>query len=80
MQPDFLETRGHTAREGTLHLDLDVGVADVDVTIIVRVAPARSVTVDANGWPVGFFEQVAGSMPELERGSQPELEERLPRK
>ncbi len=78
MQPNLLETRGHTAGDGTLHLDLDVGVADVDVTIIIRIAPALSAKVDANGWPIGFFDQVAGSMPELERGSQGEFEERLP--
>jgi hypothetical protein len=78
MPPDLLETRAHTARDGTLHLDLDVGVADVDVTIIVRAMPAATADVDANGWPIGFFEQVAGSMPELERGAQGEFEKRLP--
>jgi hypothetical protein len=40
--------------------------------------PAVPANVDANGWPVGFFEQVAGSMPQIERGSQGEFEERLP--
>jgi hypothetical protein len=78
MPLDSLETRAHTTRDGTLHLDLDVGIADVDVTIIVRVVPAVPANVDANGWPVGFFEQVAGSMPQIERGSQGEFEERLP--
>lgn len=34
--------------------------------------------VDENGWPAGFFDRVAGSMPELRRGSQGEFEERLP--
>jgi len=34
--------------------------------------------VDENGWPEGFFDRVAGSMPELRRGSQGEFEERLP--
>lgn len=34
--------------------------------------------LDANGWPVNFFERVAGSMPDLQRASQGEFEERRP--
>ena len=78
MPPDVIETRAHTTREGMLQIELDVGIADVDVTIVVRVIPAGSANVDANGWPVDFFETVAGSMPELARPPQGELEERLP--
>ncbi|MDD2760138.1 MAG: hypothetical protein PHH11_07575 [Methylomonas sp.] len=34
---------------------------------------------DANGWPIGFFEQTFGSIPDLpERESQGEYEEREP--
>jgi hypothetical protein len=38
-------------------------------------SPSRQVrtgAVDENGWPVGFFDRIAGSMPELHRGSQGE--------
>jgi hypothetical protein len=38
----------------------------------------RSLGGSLHGWPEGFFERVAGSMPELRRGSQGEFEERLP--
>ena len=31
---------------------------------------------DSNGWPTDFFERVAGSMPDLQRASQGEFEER----
>ena len=34
--------------------------------------------LDKNGWPLGFFERVAGSMPALRRGTQGDFEERLP--
>ena len=34
--------------------------------------------LDANGWPINFFERVAGSMPDLQRASQGEFEERRP--
>jgi hypothetical protein len=44
----------------------------------VNVQPAgKADEVDANGWPIGYFEQVVGSMPELERGSQGNFETRL---
>jgi hypothetical protein len=76
MPPEVLETRAHTTAEGILHLDLNVGVADVDVTVVVRIVPTAATAVDANGWPQGFFEQVAGSMPDLERPPQGEFEER----
>jgi len=79
MLNETIEARAHTTPDGKLHLSLDVGVsnADVDVTVQVRPAPPTG-EVDANGWPKGFFDRVAGSMPELERAPQGEYEERLP--
>ena len=78
MWNETIETRGHTTKEGTLNVTVEVGVADADVEITVQV---RAITppdrVDANGWPVDFFERVAGSMPELQRAPQGEFEDRL---
>ena len=54
-------------------------MADVDVAVTVRVrslAPAKD--ADANGWPRGFFDRVAGSMPELRRAPQGDFEQRMP--
>lgn len=74
-----IETRGRTTPEGMLNLSVNVGVADSDVEITVLVRPvASNGKKDANGWPEGFFERVAGSMPELQRASQGKFEERLP--
>ena len=78
MVPEVIEKLARTTRDGMLHLDLDVGVADADVTVIVHVKLAPANGVDANGWPTGFFEQVAGSIPGLERAPQGQFEERLP--
>jgi hypothetical protein len=58
---------------------MDVGMADADVAVIVQVKSlAPSEDLDANGWPKGFFERVAGSMPELRRAPQGRSEERMP--
>jgi hypothetical protein len=55
-----------------------VDVVDADVDVVVTVTPVTTGAVDGNGWPIGFFDRVAGSMPDLGRGSQGEFEERLP--
>jgi hypothetical protein len=79
MPSQTIETRAHTTKDGRLNLSLDVEVPDVDVAVVVTVTPvALGSGVDENGWPEGFFDRVAGSMPELRRGSQGEFEERLP--
>jgi hypothetical protein len=67
------------SQDGRLNLSVDVDVADADVAVVVTVTPVTGGSdVDENGWPDGFFDRVAGSMPELRRGSQGEFEERLP--
>jgi hypothetical protein len=77
MLNETIETRGHTTQEGTLNLTVDVGVADADVAVTVRVIPRTLANEkDANGWPADFFERVAGSMPNLQRAPQGEFEER----
>ena len=79
MLSQTVETRAHTTRDGVLNLSIKVGMTDADVAVSVRVSPLASTSdVDANGWPKGFFEQVAGSMPNLERAPQGDFEERLP--
>lgn len=79
MLNETIETRGHTTKEGILNLSVKVGAADADVAVVVQVralTPAEG--IDANGWPVDFFERVAGSMPELQRAPQGQFEDRLP--
>ena len=63
------KTRAHTTREGTLNISVNVGISDADVAVVVHVKslPAPG-AVDPNGWPVGYFAQVVGSMPDLRRG------------
>ena len=78
MLNETIETRAHTTPDGTLNLSVNVGLADVDVAVVVQVRPLTAAEeVDANGWPIDFFERVAGSMPELQRAPQGEFEKRL---
>jgi hypothetical protein len=72
MLNETIETCGHTTKDGILNLSIKV-----DVAVIVQV---RAVTpedrVDTNGWPSDFFERVTGSMPDLQRPSQGNFEDR----
>jgi hypothetical protein len=79
MTSKIIETRAHTTKDGRLNLSVAVDIADVDVAVVVTVTPvAAGSPVDENGWPEGFFDHVAGSMPGLRRASQGDFEERLP--
>ena len=79
MPSQTIETRAHTTPDGKLNLSVSVGVADADVAVVMTVTPVNTVPdVDENGWPRGFFERVAGSMPDLCRGPQGAFEKRLP--
>ena len=79
MLDETIETSAHTTPDGMLNLSVNVGVADAEVAVVMRVRPlVPAGEVDAIGWPKGFFERVAGSMPELQRAPQGRFEERLP--
>lgn len=78
MLTESIEMCGHTTPDGMLNLSLHVGVSDADVAVVVRVRPlVPAGEIDANGWPKGFFERVAGSMPELRRPPEGDFEDRL---
>lgn len=71
MASETIEMCGHTAEDGTLNLSLKLGIPDADFSVLVQVTPLPpKEEVDEYGWPIGFFEEVAGSMPELERAPQ----------
>ena len=70
--------KSHVGPDGVLHLQVPVGIANTDLEIVLVVVPveAASKTPEALGWPAGFFEETAGSLPALERPPQGEWEVR----
>lgn len=71
----------HTGPDGTLRLDLPIGLADRDVEVIVVIQPrlieTRGKTPEELGWPSGFFERTAGAWQgDLVRGEQGAFEVR----
>ena len=79
MPAETIETRAHTLADGRLELSLHTHAvnAEVAVTVVIRELD-RGADIDNNGWPDGFFEEIAGSMPELRGWPQGEFEERDP--
>jgi len=74
-----IPARSKTATDGTLHLDVQTGLpdAEVEVVVIVERVGAEPQRKPAGGWPEGFFE-LYGSLRDsgLERPPQLPVEER----
>jgi hypothetical protein len=67
----------HTTAEGRLLLDLPTSLEDSDVEVTITVEPRGDHTRDELGWPIGFWNQFAGSMPdfpEIDDGPPEEVE------
>jgi hypothetical protein len=58
--------KSHVGEDGVLHLQVPVGVKNATVEVVVvfqTTTPAEA--TDERGWPVGFFEETAGSIPDF---------------
>ena len=58
-----IKLHSHVGEDGILHLDVPVGIADRDLEITLTVQPAiaKTETTQGKGWPPGFFEETFGS-------------------
>lgn len=74
--------RSHIGSDGILHLDVPVGVHDAEIEVTVTIQPVdpqpEAKTPEELGWPPGFFDRTFGSIPDLEREPQGEIQEREP--
>lgn len=77
-----IKVRSRVGADGMLHLQVPVGIKDIDLEVIVvfqRIAPANEPKKPEDlGWPPGFFERTFGCFQDelLMRGEQGEFEER----
>ena len=62
---ETVHLRAHTTSQGRLVLDLPTSLQDVDVDVTVTVQSPVEVPRDSLGWPIGFWQNFAGSMPDL---------------
>jgi len=75
---DAIKVTTHIGQDGVLHLDLPLNLHNTDLEVLVVVQPHETEAVDANGWPIGYFEETYGSLADdpIERPDQGELETR----
>ena len=76
-----IKVRSHVGPDGILHLDVPVGIHDVDLEVLVTVQSVialKAKTPEELGYPTDFFERTAGSFADepLVRYPQGELQER----
>jgi len=57
--------KAHTTAQGRLVLNLSTSVEDTDVDVTVTVSPKLGDARDTLGWPIGFWQRFAGSMPDF---------------
>src|SRR5690606_20908168 len=70
-----LHIRVHVDKQGQVTFRMPPEFADQDVELVVVFEPLKS--AEARGWPPGFFEEVAGSIPDFpEIDSEGEFEVR----
>ena len=65
--------RGHVK----LDVKTDLPSTEADVTVIVEPVKEEE-AVDEKGWPIGFFDNVIGSVKDIRRWPQGEFEKRKP--
>lgn len=70
-----ITVHSHVGEDGILHLEVPVGMRDIDleVTVTVQAVEPEENTSEALGWPPGFFEETFGAWEEetLTRVPQP---------
>jgi hypothetical protein len=68
----------HVGSDGILQLQVPTGLQDTDIEVMVIVQPVTPVggvnTSEQRGWQVGFFEETFGSIPDLERLPQGDVQ------
>jgi hypothetical protein len=74
-----IKVRSHVGSNGLLELQVPTGHADQDLEVIViyqTVGTEYPKLPEGLGWSPDFFEQTFGSIPDLVRPSQGDLQER----
>ena len=75
---EIVKLKAHVDKDGILKLEVPIGMPARDIEVVLIVETTQSTEVDANGWPVRFFDRTYGSLADdpLIRPSQLPLEHR----
>jgi len=75
---ETLKLSAHIDETGMLKLEVPTGLSAGAVEVVVVVQTRQAESIDAKGWPLGFFERTYGALADdpIERSPQPPLEDR----
>ncbi|MDX2140801.1 MAG: hypothetical protein SF123_22140 [Chloroflexota bacterium] len=60
-----MKLRGYVDADGVLRLEVPTAYVSRDVIVTVSVEPVVPIELDAMGYPIGYFEQTYGSIPDF---------------
>ena len=77
---ETLKAKAQINEDGLLRLEIPTGLSAQEIDVVLVLASPEIKTVDANGWPIGFFERTYGALADdpMERPPQLPLEDRDP--
>lgn len=75
---EMMKVRAHIGEDGILKLQVPTGLSAREVEVVLVLHTTERPPVDANGWPLGFFDRTYGALADdpIERAPQLPLEER----
>jgi hypothetical protein len=59
---DTLKLKTHIGDDGVLKLELQTGVVNRDLEVLIVLQALETQAVDDLGWPVGFFDRTYGAL------------------
>lgn len=77
---ETMKVKARIGADGILKLEVPTGLSAGEVEVVLVMQEAEPQAVDANGWPIGFFDRTYGALADdpIERPPQLPLEERDP--
>ncbi|TVR25052.1 MAG: hypothetical protein EA396_00280 [Anaerolineaceae bacterium] len=77
---ETMKVKARIGEDGILKLEVPTGLSAREVEVVLVLQETVPQGVDANGWPVGFFDRTYGALADdpIERPPQLPLEERDP--
>lgn len=77
---ETMKVKARIGEDGILKLEVPTGLSAREVEVVLVLQETVLQGVDANGWPIGFFDRTYGALADdpIERPPQLPLEERDP--
>lgn len=70
---ETIRLKAHVGEDGILKLEIPARVTNRELEVVIVMQPMEQSSVDALGWPVGFFDRTYGALADnpIDRGEEP---------